>query len=372
MHILTVSHFFEKHGGGIEIVASHLNSQFLKLGHKVSWAASREKAPDIQKLNRIPLRCINPVEKLTGLPMPLPTIGGVVALHRAVRASDVVIIHDALYVTSICAMISAKLLGKPTVLIQHIGSIAFTNFLLRGALRAANRLITRPMLKAADQLVFISDTVRRELMFSLRNRPHHLLYNGVDTQIFHCDDSRAHAEVEVRERYSLPKERDIALFVGRFVEKKGLSVLKALAAMRPDLLFVFVGAGPIDVTQWKLENAIALGKMPPQNLADIYRAADFLILPSVGEGFPLVIQEAMACGLPVICGKESAQADPGAAKWLSGVDIDLADTQASAERCEQAISRIGLTTDQRKEMAAYASQTYSWEKMAANIVGSIC
>ena len=44
-------------------------------------------------------------------------------------------------------------------------------------------------------------------------------------------------------------------------------------------------------------------------LAELYRASDVFVLPSQGEGFPLVVQEALACGLPVVCGDESTGAD---------------------------------------------------------------
>ena len=105
----------------------------------------------------------------------------------------------------------------------------------------------------------------------------------------------------------------IALFVGRFVEKKGLHYLREAAAIRRDVQWVFAGWGPIDPGSWGLPNVRTYAGLKDNSLADLYRASDVLVLPSKGEGFPLVVQEALACGLPVVCGSELTQADPAAA-----------------------------------------------------------
>src|SRR5439155_16340303 len=103
-------------------------------------------------------------------------------------------------------------------------------------------------------------------------------------------------------------------------------------------------------------------------LADLYRGVDLLLLPSVGEGFPLVIQEAMACGLPVVCGEPSNRADPGAAKWLRGVAIDLTDPEGSARRCADAIDSLAFTSAERTAMARYALAQYDWGAMARGML----
>src|ERR1700712_4095018 len=102
MRILTVSHFYEAHGGGIERVAGQLCRQFAAAGHEAVWAASDADAPPASPIAALPLRCINPTEALTGLPMPIPGWRSLRALIREAGRSDVVIIHDSLYVTSIC------------------------------------------------------------------------------------------------------------------------------------------------------------------------------------------------------------------------------------------------------------------------------
>ncbi len=134
------------------------------------------------------------------------------------------------------------------------------------------------------------------------------------------------------------------IFVGRFVEKKGLGVLKVLATNNPKIQFALVGKGPIRPQEWELPNIIVLDQQPQSSVADLYRAGDVLLLPSVGEGYPLVIQEAMACGLPVICGEHSAQADPAASQWLTGVDIQLDDRVGSAKKCAQAIEKTATSS----------------------------
>jgi len=361
MHILMVSHFFESHLGGIERVAGHLSRQMIAAGAELTWAASaQDEAPT--DMPAIALPCINPTEKLTGLPMPIPGPGGMTALWRAVGRADAVVVHDALYVTSILALVMARMRGRPVVLIQHIAGIPFASALMRALMALANAMVTRPMLSAADEVVFISDTVRRDLLGDPARRDYTLLFNGVDGEVF----SRLGPAAD-----GLPGGKRRVLFVGRFVEKKGLSILRAVAALRPDITFVLAGAGPIRPSSWGLANVHDLGPQTPAQLAALYRSADCLLLPSVGEGFPLVIQEAMACGLPVICGAPTHLADPEAARWLRGAQVDLGDPAGSAARIAAMLNAPGLTLPERASMAAWAGARYSWRGMAGSILALI-
>lgn len=366
--ILSVSNFYDTHGGGLERVASHLNRQFSAAGYLAEWAAcDADDTPDTPA-NLVPLRCANPIEKLTGLPMPIPGPRSIGRLNSAVARADLVVIHDALYFTSLAAMVLAKLHRRPVALVQHIGFIAFASPLLRLLMGVANFLVTRPMLAAADRLVFISETVRRDLLGSPPRRTSVLAFNGVDLAVF--SNSFQSADPAPRARWGLPTDKRVAIFVGRFVEKKGLPVLRHLAETRPDLHFALAGKGPIDPASWGLPNVQLLGQQPQVALAELYRVSDFLILPSVGEGYPLVVQEAMASGLPVVCGRASAEADPQAAQWLQGVDIDLAQPELSAAACALAIDKLAAKGVDRDAMAEYCAEAYSWKKLAETVVGS--
>ena len=365
MRILTVTHFFEDHGGGIERVAGHLNRKFVELGAFAVWAASdADNAPDCV-IEAVPLACFNPTEQVTGLPMPVPGLRAIRTLSREVRRSDAVVIHDALYFTSILALLIAKAQRKPTILIQHIASIPFSSAILRLVMKVANFLVTRPMLWAADARVFISNTVREELLGTPPRLPSELLFNGVDGTIFHPG---AKAIPNALSCVDAANYKRRIVFVGRYVEKKGLAVLQSLAKMRPDLIFVLAGSGPERPREWCITNVHDIGPQKPEDLADLYRWADLLILPSVGEGFPLVIQEAMACGLPVICGIPAHRADPNAAQWLRGVPIDLSSPEVSAQRCADLIDDFELTLGESAEMARYALSRYDWQDMARRLI----
>lgn len=366
MRVLSVSNFFDTHGGGLERVAARLNREFVAAGHDAIWAASDADGLSASPARLVGLRCVNPTEKLTGLPMPIPGPRSILRLRREIREADAVVIHDALYVTSILAMICAKMAGKPVVMVQHIGTIPFASAVMNGIMSLANRLITRPMMSATDRLAFISATVRDDLLGSPPRQPSQLVFNGVDQSVFNT--RRRAPATEIRARWLLPDTAPLAIFVGRFVEKKGLRVLRLLAEQRPDVHFALLGRGPIDPSEWKLANVHILGQQSQEAVADLYRAADMLLLPSVGEGYPLVVQEAMACGLPVICGEGSARADPGASQWLTGVDIDLADPHGSAVRCATAINTLAATPVDSAAMARYAADTYDWRRMAATLL----
>lgn len=366
MQLLSVSHFYETHGGGIERVAAQLCRAFTQMGVKAGWAASDVDLPPEPPIEAVSLPCANPIERLVGLPMPIPGRTALNSLGRAVRGSDAIIIHDALYLTSIAAMVLAKVRRKPAILIQHVAAIPFANPAMRALMSLANLLVTQPMMRAADRLVFISDTVRRDLLGDHSSLPFMLLHNGVDPAVFHVRP--ASERMAIRRAHALPESAEVALFVGRFVEKKGLNILRALAAQQPDLHIAIVGSGPIRPESWSLPNIHILGPKDQTTIARLYGAADLLLLPSAGEGYPLVVQEAMACGLPVVCGQDSAAADPAAGRWLHGVSIDLADPEGSARRCADAIAAIALKPTDRAAMAQYTAHSYSWPAMAEAIL----
>jgi glycosyltransferase involved in cell wall biosynthesis len=101
-------------------------------------------------------------------------------------------------------------------------------------------------------------------------------------------------------------ERINILFIGRYLEKKGIRVLLEAAQIFKDKVnFLFVGSGPLDdlviTADSKMENVINFGVVNYSIIEEIYWKADILIIPSLYEElFGRVIAEALAAGLPVI------------------------------------------------------------------------
>src|SRR5262249_46350777 len=164
--LLTVTQYFESHRGGIEIVAGRLAREFARSGIAVAWLATdATPAPDFTaepRLRARPLAATNIAERRAGIPYPILTPGSYADIAREARAADVILIHDALYLTSIAAYMTARWHRKPVVVVQHIGAVPFKNPLLRWTMEIANRMVTRPILARSDQTVFISESTARQ------------------------------------------------------------------------------------------------------------------------------------------------------------------------------------------------------------------
>lgn len=121
-------------------------------------------------------------------------------------------------------------------------------------------------------------------------------------------------------RTTRPTTEGRLLCVGRLVPEKGHEVLleavAALAPEYPDLCVRVVGDGPLlaSLRSQALEAHIAdrvefLGTMSGHRLADEYRKADLFVLPSLREGFGVVLVEALACGTPVVATRAGGPSD---------------------------------------------------------------
>lgn len=113
----------------------------------------------------------------------------------------------------------------------------------------------------------------------------------------------------VRERFGLPRDAPVVVFLGNLFKHKGLHrVVRALSGL-PDLPWhlAVVGDGPERGTterrlkRWGLsDRATFLGRIPESDVETVLSAVDVLALPSTQEGMPYVILEAMASGVPVV------------------------------------------------------------------------
>jgi glycosyltransferase involved in cell wall biosynthesis len=374
MKIVMVSHYFESHRGGVEIVAGQLARAFTALGHRLVWMACDSTPPptDPAVCERCsPLLAYNGLERRSGLPYPVPLPRTSGRFSNEICDSDVVLIHDGSYLPCLLAQRTARRTGKPVVMIQHIGSVPYRNPLLRLAMATLNRLCTTPALTAAAQVVFISELTRLHFVGVPYKRPPVVLHNGVDSAIFGPAPAGTNRRA-LRQSNGLNPDRPMALFVGRFVEKKGLIHLERMARLRPEWDWVLAGWGPVDPMRWRLPNVRVFSDRSGASLAALYHAADALVLPSVGEGYPLVVQEALACGLPVVCGDDTAAADPAAQAFLAGVRVLTNDPDATAGAFVGALGRIieapDLAETGRRVRADFARERYSWERMASRML----
>lgn len=366
MKILMVTHYFDSHQGGIEIVAGNLFRGLARRGCEVVWAAGNVSPAPAEEARGsvLPLKTWNVVESAIGLPFPVPSIGALKHLSSHVRCADVVLLHDCLYLSNIASFLFARMLGVPVMIVQHIGIVPYRNFLVGAIMRFANSLVTRPMLALAQQVTFISqNTARCFTSVAFRNPPA-MVFNGVDTEMFRPLKEGESIEW-IRERQGLPSVGTVALFVGRFVEKKGISAMKRMVELRPDWTWAFAGWGPLDPGSWKASNVRVFSGLRGASIAALYRACNLLVLPSIGEGLPLVVQEALASGLPVVCGAETLGADPAMSAFVRGTPVYAGDDDRTATEFLSAMDDL-LETDaesksKSEDRQAFARSRYSWD-----------
>jgi glycosyltransferase involved in cell wall biosynthesis len=374
--LLMISPYYAAHGGGVEIVAGQLAAGLAAEGFEVTWMASdTDPASDGNRVRCVPMQSNNVIEERTGVPVPFWSLGALRKLWRAIGHCDVVLMHEALYLSNLFAALAARLLRKPMLVVQHVGKVPYRSSVLRTVVWAGNTFAARFVHLCAARVVFVSAVVRDYFhpLRSERSYRNLLIPNGFDPARFRPgDDSQREG---LRVTLGIDAARPALLFVGRFVEKKGLLLLQELARQRPRWQWIFIGSGPLDPSRWGLSQVRVVGRVAQEDLPQWYRAADLLVLPSTGEGFPLVVQEAMACGLPAAVGSETAGA-------LEGVHQNVFSEQVGGDRPQElqrwlALLDRAVTSDlagRRHEVAQFAMQHWSWQRCVdqyARVIESI-
>jgi glycosyltransferase involved in cell wall biosynthesis len=198
------------------------------------------------------------------------------------------------YPDGVAAARVARRLGLPLVIsargsdINVIGEMTFAR---RSMLEAAH---------SADALIAVSDALAQRMQaIGMPAQRIRVLRNGVDTALFHpADRTQARAKLGL-------VDAPWVLGVGNLVPEKGFDLLIDAVAALPDVRLLVAGEGPLRNALVARARAVAPGRvefrdnMPQAQLRFAYAACNVLGLPSLREGWPNVVLEALACGTPV-------------------------------------------------------------------------
>lgn len=319
--ITLITHYFEDHVGGVES-AAHLIAENISDEFEITWFASRltKNNRNNTKINYYSVPCFNFLEEYLGLPFPIWNPFSFIALWNNIKSSNMVHLHDYIYMGNIFGFIAANLQKKPILITQHIGMIPYKNPLFRILLSTLNKTLGKFILNHADKVVF-SNNLAKDYFSKICSfkKPPSVVLNGVSNSMHFPDENNRKS---IRKEFNLPENKLVFLFVGRFVEKKGLHIIKELIREFNDITWVLVGEGPINAKIWNYNNLILTGNCKREKLNKLYQTADLLILPSKGEGLPLCVQESMSCGTPCLISSETLESFPEIKDYVFNVQIN--------------------------------------------------
>jgi glycosyltransferase involved in cell wall biosynthesis len=304
--ILMLANHFVAHGGGLERMAHDLAIYLQEIaGYEVTLAA-HGAPPGDTPYHCLAIRSSGMAERLTGLPLLMPHPGDFGPIAAAVRASDAVVLHDNLYVSHLYVQRVAHKAGIPVLVIKHTGWVQGGSRASDTVQSLANWLWFGPSLRRADQVVAVTEAKRANLARNLRDVRIEVIENGIDTDFFTPAETT----------------RDIdLLFIGRFVEKKGIGLIAKLARRFPELRFTCAGFGPHSPAQWRLPNVAVIVRPGAEEIRDTYRRSRLTLVPCLSEGTPLVVPESLACGTPVLASEQAAHRALPVGKPLP-IDLD--------------------------------------------------
>ena len=242
--------------------------------------------------------------------------------------------------------------------------------------RRLRRLAYRSILRRCDAVVAVSADVARSLLTEVGMRREQVrrlavVPNGVPLP----EPLPLPRRRELRERFGCGPDDVLVLAAGRHSEQKNFRCLveaaPALLAQAPRCRVVIAGDGPLrtrhqaHAARLGVEGAVEF----PGNLADldaVMQAADLFVLPSLWEGLPLVLLEAMAAGLPVVGSRIPGIADV-VEEGRQGLLVPPDDPAALAA----ALADLAADPERRRAMGAagraLVERDYSFTRVAADL-----
>jgi len=291
-------------------------------------------------------------------------------LARIIEKQGIDIVHCQRHKPTVYGVLAAFMTGKNLKVISHVRGLNRTRSFKR-------KLLNGILFRRISRIIAVSNAVRDDIVrTNLISSPDKVvtIYNGIDVKAFM--DSNFTRE-EARTRLGL-SDKDAFVYgtVGRLAETKGQDVLlKAFARVcekYPKSWLIITGKGRLEPELRALsaelnihERVVFLGYRT--DVPEVMKTFDVFVLPSIAEGLPGALLEAMATGLPVI-----ASSVGGVPEVLNNSDLGTMVSPRSVDELASAMKGLYKTPEEHrykigKALRERVLEGFSKEKMVSAI-----
>ena len=197
--------------------------------------------------------------------------------------------------------------------------------------------------------------------YHLRESKVLVMPNWIDVEGVQRTTSRVPKE-EIRKQIGIVENQQMVLFAHRLSPRKGAHYLLEIAKHLPDgVVLTAVGDGPVRVRLEGKKNIIVAGWQPHAQVLSHMASSAVFIMPSDEEGFPHVLLEAMALGIPFVATNVGGVAEIVPRSFVSQL-ISKGDMAAFSSRLSQVLSlspseKAGMVREMREWVRQYDSHT---------------
>jgi glycosyltransferase involved in cell wall biosynthesis len=273
--------------------------------------------------------------EIAGRPRLLRDLRAIASLHRLIGAGRPDVVHaHGLRAGALAAIAVAFVRPRPALIVTvHNGPPA------GGVTGAIYRVLELIVARNADSVLCVSADLEDRMRAAGARRVGHAVVPAVPISL--TGDVPAQTRAAIRAEFGARSGQALVLAVGRLAAQKGFGLLLDAAArwgdIEPGPLLVIAGDGPLAAELQSRAASLGLTVRFAGQRADVpalLAAADVFVLPSVWEGQPLILQEALRAGVPIVA--TCVGGNPG----LAGEDAAILVPPGDARRLADAVRTV--------------------------------